>query len=99
MARVYRLKAGLEMPDSGLPGAPHGGVDCAGNREGADVCGRDEHRELADDPARACYSELARVIERWLPLIPPGDERDRFVRAHSSFHCAGHGRPPLRLAR
>jgi hypothetical protein len=37
MARVYRLKAGLEMPDSGLPGAPYGGVDCAGIREGADV--------------------------------------------------------------
>jgi hypothetical protein len=36
MARVYRLKAGLEMPDSGLPGAPSE-VGCAGIREGADV--------------------------------------------------------------
>lgn len=59
----------------------------------------DEHRTevLNGDPALRCYAELAEVIERWLPLIPSGDERDRFERARTSFHRAAHGRPPLHL--
>lgn len=47
------------------------------------------------DAAILCYAELLGVIERWLPLIEPGEERDRFERAATSFRRAAHELPPL----
>jgi hypothetical protein len=48
----------------------------------------------ADDAAILCYAELLGVIERWLPLIESGEERDRFVSAAASFRRAAHELPP-----
>jgi hypothetical protein len=79
MARVYRLKAGLEMPDSGLPGAPSE-VDCAGIGEGADVenwrlrafHARDLAAEHAESPAfRTLAVDLAVMASgRHLAALP-----------------------------
>lgn len=56
-----------------------------------------EHDDLSDgDAATACYAELAEVIDRWLPLIPRGAERDQLVRSLRHLQAAA-SLPPLRL--
>ena len=52
-----------------------------------------------DDSAAAatrCYDELATVIERWLPVIPPGVDADALREAQQAFRKRAPRR--LRLA-
>lgn len=51
-----------------------------------------------DDAVTQCYGELAAVLERNLPLIPPGADRDRLTRALRHLRVAA-SLPPLHLLR